>query len=248
MALFSSENIFIVTGASSGIGNAVAKKMIEEGAVVVAIARRVDKLELLRNECIYPEHCYIETADLSEHLEDMSLFLSDLKGRYGKFSGLAYCAGSILLKPASSIEYKEALDLFNINYFAPLMMTKAFLDKRVCVGRGASAVAVASAEAFLREKGLCVYSGTKAALQATFSTIAKEVASRGMRVNTVSPSDIKTPMTMNESMVNLRQGREDNYPLGFGEPEDVAELVVFLLSQKAKWITGHDYIVDCATF
>ena len=52
MALFSSENIFIVTGASSGIGNAVAKKMIEEGAVVVAIARRVDKLELLRNECI----------------------------------------------------------------------------------------------------------------------------------------------------------------------------------------------------
>lgn len=248
MALFSAENIFIVTGASSGIGNAVAKKLIEEGAVVIAIARRVDKLELLRNQCICPEHCYIETADLSEHLEDMPLFLSDLNGKYGKFSGLAYCAGSILLKPASSIEYKEALDLFNTNYFAPLMMTKAFLDKRVCVGRGASAVAVASAETFLREKGLCVYSGTKAALQATFSTIAKEVASRGMRVNTVSPSDIKTPMTMNESMVNLRQGREDNYPLGFGEPEDVAELVVFLLSQKAKWITGHDYIVDCATF
>ena len=248
MSLFSAENIFIVTGASSGIGNAVAKKLIESGATVVAIARRADKLELLKNECACSERCLIEVADLCEHLEDMSSFLSALKEKYGKFSGLAYCAGSILFKPASSVEYKDALDLFNINYFAPVMMTKAFLDKRICIGRGASAVAVASVDAFLREKGLCVYSGTKAALQATLSTIAKEIAPRGMRVNTVSPSDIKTPMTMNDEMVNLRQGREDNYPLGFGEPEDVAELVVFLLSQKAKWITGHDYIVDCATF
>ena len=93
-----------------------------------------------------------------------------------------------------------------------------------------------------------MYSGTKAALQASLSTIAKEIASRGMRVNTVSPSDIKTPMTMNDEMVNLRQGREETYPFGFGEPEDVAELVVFLLSKKAKWLTGHDYIADCATF
>ena len=116
------------------------------------------------------------------------------------------------------------------------------------IGSGASAVAVASADAFLREKGLCIYSGTKAALQASLATIAKEIASRGMRVNTVSPSDIKTPMTMNGDMVSIRQGREESYPLGFGEPKDVAELIVFLLSDKAKWLTGHDYIVDCATF
>ena len=49
-------------------------------------------------------------------------------------------------------------------------------------------------------------------------------------------------------MQNLRQGREENYPLGFGEPEDCAEMIVFLLSSKAKWLTGHDYIIDCATF
>ena len=55
-------------------------------------------------------------------------------------------------------------------------------------------------------------------------------------------------MTMNDEMVNLRQGREETYPFGFGEPEDVSELVVFLLSQKSKWLTGHDYIADCATF
>lgn len=248
MTLFSEENVFIVTGASSGIGKAVALKLIENGAKVVAVARNVERLQLLKSECSKAENLFIEVADLTEHLSDMLSYLKSLKEKYGKFSGIAYCAGSILLKPASATEYEESLNLFNINYFAPVMMIKTFFDKRICIGSEASAVAVASAESFLREKGLCMYSGTKAALQASLSTIAKEIASRGMRVNTVSPSDIKTPMTMNDGMFDLRQGREGTYPFGFGEPEDVAELVVFLLSKKAKWLTGHDYIADCATF
>ena len=247
MALFSEENIFIVTGASSGIGKAVALELIKEGAKVIAVARNLERLQTLKSECSKAENLFIEVADLTEHLSDMTSYLKSLKDKYGKFSGIAYCAGSILLKPASATEYEESLNLFNINYFAPVMMIKSFLDKRICLD-GASAVAVASAEAFLREKGLCIYSGTKAALQASLSTIAKEVAPRGMRVNTVSPSDIKTPMTMNDEMLSLRQGREETYPFGFGEPKDVAELVVFLLSKKAKWLTGHDYIADCATF
>ena len=247
MALFSDEDIFIVTGASSGIGKAVSLKLIEEGAKVVAVARNLERLQVLKSECSKAENVFVETADLTEYLSDMPSYLKSLKDKYGKFSGIAYCAGSILLKPASATEYEESLNLFNINYFAPVMMIKSFLDKRICVG-GASAVAVASADAFLREKGLCIYSGTKAALQASLSTVAKEVAPRGFRVNTVSPSDIKTPMTMNEEMTGMRQGREESYPFGFGEAEDVAELVAFLLSKKAKWLTGHDYIADCATF
>lgn len=248
MALFTEENIFIVTGASSGIGKTVALKLVEEGAKVVSIARNLERLQSVKAECVKPECFLCENADLTEHLSDMSGYLKSLKEKYGKFSGIAYCAGQILLKPASATEYEESVNLFNINYFAPVMMIKTFMDKRICTGGGASAVAVASAEAFLREKGLCIYSGTKAALQASLATIAKEVAPRGMRVNTVSPSDIKTPMTMNEDMISIRQGREETYPLGFGEPGDVSELVVFLLSNKSKWLTGHDYIADCATF
>lgn len=248
MSLFTDEDIFIVTGASSGIGKATAMALVEEGAKVVAIARSEERLQALKNECKKPEFVFIERCDLMEHLEDMPVFLKGLKDKYGKFSGIAYCAGNILLKPANGTEYKEALSLFNINYFVPYMMIKSFLDKRICVAGKASAVAVASADAFLREKGLSVYSGTKAALQASLSTIAKEMAPRGMRVNTVSPSDIKTPMTMNEEMQTIRQGREEQYPLGYGEPEDVANMIVYLLSEKSKWITGHDYIVDCATF
>lgn len=248
MSLFTEEDVFIVTGASSGIGKSTALVLIAEGAKVVALARSEDKLQTIKFQCKNPDFFYIEKCDLTEHLEDMPLFMKDLKEKYGKFTGLAYCAGNILLKPANNTEYLEALNLFNINYFVPYMMIKSFMDKRICIAGKASAVAVASAESFLREKGLSIYSGTKAALQASLSTIAKEVASRGMRVNTVSPSDIKTPMTMNEEMQNLRQGRENLYPLGYGEPEDVANMIVYLLSEKSKWITGHDYIVDCATF
>lgn len=248
MPLFTEESVFIVTGASSGIGKAVALKLADEGARVVAIARSVERLTQMRAESSVPERISVEASDLAEHLRDMVEYLKALKEKYGKFSGIAYCAGQILLKPASACEYEESLGLFDINYFAPVMMIKAFMDKRICTGAGASAVAVASAEAFLREKGLCIYSGTKAALQASLATIAKEVAPRGMRVNTVSPTDITTPMTMNSDMVSIRQGREEAYPLGFGEPDDVAELVVFLLSKKARWLTGHDYVADCATF
>ena len=214
MPIFNSNELYIVTGASSGIGKAVALKLAEENAKVIAIARNNERLLKMKNE----------------------------------FSGIAYCAGAIMLKPAAATLYSESLDLFKTNYFAPVMMVKAFMDKRICIGEGASAVAVSSADAFLREKGLSVYSGTKAALQVTLSTIAKEIAPKGMRINTVSPSDIKTPMTMNENMMTIRAEREKQYPLGYGEPVDVAELILFLLSRKAKWITGHDYIVDCASF
>lgn len=248
MNLFNSEDIFIVTGASSGIGKATAIAIVEAGGKVVAISRNNDMLLQAKSECIDSDAFFIEKCDLTEHLEDMPLFLMQLKEKYGKFTGIAYCAGDILLKPANNTSYKECIDLFNINYFAPYMMIKSFMDKRICVAGKASALAVASADAFLREKGLSAYSGTKAALQASLSTLAKEVASRGMRVNTVSPSDIKTPMTMNDAMTLLRQGRESKYPLGYGEPKDVANVIIFLLSEKSKWITGHDYIVDCATF
>lgn len=135
--------------------------------------------------------------------------------------------------------------LFEINYFAPIMMAKGFADKRVNVGAGSSFVSIASIAYDRPAKAIISYSGSKAALVASMVAIAKEFAPKGIRFNTVSPSDIDTPMTqqISEIMDKVRQF----YPMGFGEPQDVANVVVFLLSDKAKWITGQNYVVDCAS-
>ena len=122
MPLFSEEEIFIVTGASSGIGRAVAVKLISENASVIAIGRNEERLTKLRSEVLYPQNLYIEAVDLVSQLSDMPSFLRQLKEKYGKFSGIAYCAGAILLKPASETTYEESLDLFKINYFVPTMI------------------------------------------------------------------------------------------------------------------------------
>lgn len=248
MGSFTEKDVFIVTGASSGIGRAVALLLNKESASIVAIARNETRLEETKSLASFPERIFCERKDLTENIGAMSEYIKGLREKYGKFAGLACCAGVLHLKPAKGVEYQEVLDVFNANYFSPLFMVKAFADKRNNMGEKASAVAVASAEAFIKDKGGCVYSASKSALQVSLATFAKEIAASGIRINTVSPSDIATPMTMNEEIRALREGRENMYPKGFGKPEDVAELVVFLLSRKAKWITGQDYIVDCASF
>jgi len=94
------------------------------------------------------------------------------------------------------------------------------------------------------DKGQSVYAGSKAALAASIRSIARECATQGVRFNCVSPSAIKTPLLeANDPETLARQ--EELYPMGMGETIDVANLIVFLLSEKSKWITTQDYVIDC---
>ena len=95
---------------------------------------------------------------------------------------------------------------------------------------------------------MVAYCGAKAALINSSKVIAKEYALAGLRINTVSPSDIETPMTQTGEIKNFVEDRLSQYPFGIGKPEDVANMVIFLLSDKAKWITGQDYVIDCASY
>lgn len=91
-----------------------------------------------------------------------------------------------------------------------------------------------------------MYSGAKSALSASMKSISREVAPYGIRVNCVSPADILTPMTL--SLGEITESKKKLYPMGFGEVEDVANFVAFLLSDKAKWLTGNDYHIDGGSF
>ena len=242
MISFSKEQIYIVTGASSGLGEATALMLNELGATVVGIARNEERMNALKARCRFPENMHLEIKDLTKEIESLPQYVKTLKEKYGKFSGMAYCAGIIGINPLQAIEFDELENTFKINYFAPIMMTKGFCDRRNNVGKGASIVYISSLAATSCNRGQATYSGTKAALVASAKCISKEVAGNKVRVNCVCPSIIITPMTLGEDGLLDRQ--KHLYPFGFGEPNDVANLITYLLSDEAKFISGQSYVID----
>jgi NAD(P)-dependent dehydrogenase (short-subunit alcohol dehydrogenase family) len=240
MIKFKKEDIFLVTGASSGIGQGVASRLNELGATVIGIGRNQERLNELKQECKYPENMFLENKDLTENIEELPQYVKSLKEKYGKFQGMAYCAGISEVKPLQIIDLDNAKKMFDINYFAPLFMAKSFADKRNNNGKGSAIVFISSISALKSDKGHTVYAGSKAAIAASAKCIARELAGTGVRVNCVSPSDIKTPMNVDKTADD-----ELNYPLGFGEVSDVTNMIVYLLSDKAKWITTQNYVIDC---
>lgn len=246
MSLFTKEQVFLVTGASSGIGQGVALKLNQEGATVVAIARRADKLEETKAQAAASENFFCEVKDLAEDIADLPKYLKSLKDKYGKLSGLAYCAGIAKISPLQCLDYEGLKKMYDINTFAPIMMLKGFADRRVNAGKGSACVLFASIAAHISTRGQIEYAGAKAALTAAAKSVAREVAPSGVRVNVISPSDISTPMTHRDP--DYLKNKASMYPLGVGEVADAAELAVFLLSEKSKWITAQDYVLDCGAY
>lgn len=116
MISFNKEQIFIVTGASSGIGEGVALLLNELGATVVGIARNEKRLNEMKTKCKYPENMHIEIKDLAEDIEGLPNYIKELKNKYGKFTGLAYCAGICQVNPLQTLNYNEMKTLFDIDY------------------------------------------------------------------------------------------------------------------------------------
>ena len=247
MINFQKEQIFIVTGASSGIGESSAILLNECGASVIGIGRDKARLESMKAKCKYPKNIFLEQKDLAVDIENLPNYVKSLKDKYGKFSGLAYCAGISALCALRGTTYSYAKEVFDINYFAPLMMMKGVADKRNNIGKGTSIVCISSADALFGTKGQNVYAATKAALCTSIKAISKEITPLEMRINALLPSMIATPMTENQNIKELEYNQiihELSYPFGWGEPRDVANMVCYLLSNKAKFISGQNYVID----
>ena len=247
MINFSKEQLFIVTGASSGIGRASAIMLNSLGASVILVGRDEARLKETQNACESPQNAFVECKDLSQNVADLPNYVKSLKEKYGKFAGLAHCAGASALCALRATSYEYAREIFDINYFAPLMMIKGVADKRNNVGAGTAIVLISSADAKFGTKGQNVYAASKAALCASVKAISKEIAPLKMRINALLPSMISTPMTENSLVKDLEYNKiiyDLSYPFGWGEPNDVAGLLCYLLSEKAKFISGQNYVID----
>lgn len=242
---FNCQDFFLVAGASSGIGRAVTLALSAAGASVIAVARNQNKLEETKKLCPAPERVFIEAKDLSQDIDSLPAYISDLKAQYGKLRGLVSSIGIGCVNPIRSSNLAQSRLVLDVNYLAPLFLVKGFADRRNNAGKGSSAVVLASREGVYPDVGMTLYAGAKGALIASMKAVAREIAPTGVRINCVSPGLVETVMADDLA----RQYADGKYPLGLGKPNDVANLVVFLLSDEARWITGQNYILDggCCT-
>lgn len=245
MIKFNGRNI-LVTGASDGIGKAICLLLNSLGANVIGIARSKDKLKVLREEMSHKDKFTYISRDLSVDIDELPSLVSKIVKEYGKLSGLVYAAGKLELLPIKSLDIESIDSLYSVNFKSLLMITKGFVDKRNSL-ENSSVVYISSIASIIGEKGMISYSTSKGAINSLVKTLAVEVANRSIRVNSILPGHVETKMAQQSKDVNSQKYLDElntMYPLGLGEPEDVANLVTFLLSNSSKWITGQNIVID----
>lgn len=246
MIQFTPSQCILVTGASSGIGQAIALLCNSLGATVIASGRNAAKLQENKKMSSVPARFHTEQRNLTENMEELPIWVKSLREKYGKLHGLVSCAGFARLMPLREYSIKEAQEMLDIHFHVPMLLAKGFADRRNCTGRGASIVFLSSAAATAKEAGLIAYGGAKAAVASAAGILSQELARMGIRVNTLAPGVVQTPMGQGYLEFLSEEAREKElaaYALGLGEAKDIAEAAAFLLSVSARWITGQTIVM-----
>lgn len=230
----------LVTGASSGIGKATAIMCASLGATVTLTGRNTDRLKDTLSRIEGEEH-KIAAFDLT-NTETLHHAIKEMD----TFDGIAYCSGISAMTPFSYINHKQLTETFEINCFAPAILTSSLIKQKK-VKKNASIVMVGSIDGNrIVHAGNCIYSASKGALVGMARNMAIDLAGKGIRVNSVLPGTTDTPMIHNEyTDENLLQENAKKFPLGrFAKPEEIASSIVFLLSDASSFITGTELVVD----
>jgi NAD(P)-dependent dehydrogenase (short-subunit alcohol dehydrogenase family) len=243
---FTDHDLFLVTGASSGIGRATTLQLNAEGARVIAVARDEKKLQDLANSAENPGNVYLIAMDLIQEKHNLKFIFSKLVKEYGKLRGMLHAAGINKLMPIKSISVNDYDSIQEINSTLAFLLMQAFSDRRHCESP-ASIVLLSSISAHLGYSGLAAYSAAKGALEAMTRSFAIELASKSIRVNAIASGHVDTPMSQKmlaDSIGDYMQQELKRYPLGIGTTKNVADLAVFLLSDRSAWLTGQCIILD----
>lgn len=246
MGLFSLSNkTILITGASSGIGRSCAVQCSKMGASLLLMGRNVDELNRTVSELQPGTKVEMIVADFSK-MVDLELVIAEKIVTIGKIAGFIHCAGvekTLPLKKQSSEVFQS---IFDINVFAGFELAKIISLKKYKAEK-ASFVFIASVAGMVGESGKTIYSASKGAVISGARSMSMELARSDIRVNSISPAMVKTPI-LEKMFDGIGEEASQNiikkHPLGIGEPEDVANACVFLLSDAAKWITGTNLVID----
>lgn len=229
-----------VTGASSGIGRTTAIICSRMGANMIVTGRNQDRLEAVLKELEGHGHQAI-AADLTnqEQVDHLLEFLPVI-------DGVVLCAGQGTVVPFKMADRKKIDPIFEINYFAQVELLRLLLKKKK-LANGSSVVFVSSIGGVDSiTVGNSIYGASKAALNSAMRFCALELAPKQIRVNSVCPGMVNTKL-IKGGAVSEEQHQADmqKYPLKrYGEPEDIANGIVYLLSNASSWVTGHSLVID----
>ena len=220
----------IVTGATSGIGASTARYLANHGYFVIVVARNESKLKKLCGE--FPGKMDYYVCDLKQTDKIAGIFeYCHKKGMI--LNGMVHCAGIGGASPVRSLDVESQQAMMTVNCFAFVEMAKHIINRKYGADC-ASLVAISSLSSMTCYSGMAAYSMSKVALNAACKVLSKEVIRRGIRVNTIMPANVKTPMTDNLSDEELLKQQF----WGFIDSMEIAYLVEFLLSDKSMKITG----------
>ena len=231
--------VAVVTGASKGIGAAIAKAYAAEGASVVVnyasskagADKVVDAITKAGGKAV------AVGGDVSKGAEAQGIIDAAIKN-YGRLDIVVNNSGVYEFAPVESITEDSFHKHFNVNVLGLLLVTQAAVKH---LGQGGSVINVGSAITRMNPAGTAVYTATKAAVDSITSVFAKEFGARSIRVNSLNPGLVETEGTHTAGVMggDMEKGMVSQTPLGrIGQPEDIAKVAVFLASDESAWMTG----------
>lgn len=231
----------LVSGGSKGLGAGLVQGFLQQGYKVATFSRNTSD-HIARWETAHPQTFYFSTLDLTNR-DACAQYVKDVQVRLGEIDILVNNAGmedtSVL-----ALSSDEAIDaVIDLNLKGSIHLTRLVSRPMLSLGWG-RIINISSIVGLSGYRGLSVYSSTKAALDGLTRSLARELGSRNITVNSVAPGYLSTEMT---EKLDKGQSQQiiNRTPLGrLGEPEDVAEMVMFLASDKANFITGQVFVVD----
>lgn len=230
------ERAVLVTGATSQIGRACAALAAEMGARIIATGRDAERLDETLAVLSGSGHASLVADLATPEGRDAVLNAADT------VQGVLHVAGRSDVVPVKFSTDELFQESMRVNFEAPVLLTRD-LFKRKVIQPGGSIVFVASVAPMRGPVGHAAYAASKGALLSAMRVLAREFAPRKLRVNALCPGTISLGPT-DEYIAVGTGGDEQNYPLGYGRPEDVAASAAFLLSDAARWITGTSLVLD----
>jgi NAD(P)-dependent dehydrogenase (short-subunit alcohol dehydrogenase family) len=230
----------LVTGASSGIGRAIAIECSKMGATVIISARNEERLNETLLQMEGDGHAII-VADLSSENDRKKLV-----EQTPILDGLVNCAGLTKTLPFQFITDEALQNVMSVNFTAPTLITAALVKKKKFASNSSIVFISSVSGVVCAVMGNSLYSASKGAVNGIAKNMALDLASKKIRVNSVNPGQIVTPI-LTEGIITQEQLENDQkrYPLKrHGKPEEVAYAVIYLLSDASGWVTGSNLVID----